>query len=282
MGVASAFFGALSGEVLDLGQNTVLTPSEVVAVLIEGGLEAVDESRNEIGRKIGILAEGAGIAVPPGIGGHIGLRGHGTGDTEGSEFLGQLLAPVQRGFNIHRCADHQVTRPAGRNVALDLSADLQRNAILVIGFQISLRLVDELSEGDGIVDGKRTAGGAHTGVQNIFNGIHGTGRVVRIVTIEKHERQLVFHRHLGDQVVCAGIRIQTPVFIDVQLAVFVQILEGVAVVLKDGHAGIRGITQSRSALLCYPDPAVFHGFFRPFRVFSRKCGSAERQDQAQT
>ena len=74
---------------------------------------------------------------------------------------------------------------------------------------------------------------------------------------------------------------QPPVLVGIQLAVAVQVLEGVAVSLQDGDAGSLGISQGFAALIGHLHPAVGRSLFFPFLVRFRGGGQGGGQHHHQ-
>ena len=72
--LAAALAGALSGPVLDHGDERAGAPALVLAVLVDRGLQAVDEGAADVAGEGRVLAEGAVEARPARVGGNVSLR----------------------------------------------------------------------------------------------------------------------------------------------------------------------------------------------------------------
>ena len=257
MGFTAALAGALAHDVLHLDIDGVLAPSQVVAVIVVGGLPGVDHSAGHVDRKLRILAKGHVVAGPAGFSRQVNLGADVHGQVHGMPFLGQGTAIFMGQFRIEGGGQRQVAGPVGHAVAFQRVGNEGGGDSNHVGicFDVLLNLV--------VPGGNQfSANGAETDVaitqiQRSLGGIRqGFGRSADAKGVH-FQAQLEFQTQAAvrDQVAGAFFVVHAPVFKHVQFAVTIQILEGVTIHFNQIHAAALGVTQGCAAFIFNQCPA---------------------------
>ena len=126
--------------------------------------------------------------------------------------------------------------------------------------------LDRVGVGHRVVHiGHRAVEGPHAGVYALLHIIGEVGAASALGGQQQQAGNLI-PRHLAGQIRGAGVRVQPPVLIGVQLAVFIHILEGVPAGLEQLHAGVGGVAQGGPALVGHLHPALGGLLLGPLHV----------------
>ncbi len=243
--LAAALARALGRPVLDHGQKRAGAPALVLALVVEGGLQAVDVGADHVAGQRGVDAEGAGETGPTRVGGDVGLRAEVHGDAHLAHVAGDAGAGGLGDLGVEGGSEAQVIGPVGAVLALarvgrEVDGDLVGGSL-----GVGLHVVGP----GGLLEGGEAGGGvqdrAHAAVQELLLGV-GDGAVVLdlgLVTGEAHEAGDLVHSHAAGQVLGALLGGKAPVLVGDELAGALEVLEGVAVDLDELQAGVLGVGQ---------------------------------------
>ena len=281
VGFTSAFRGAVAGEVLDVGVDALRAPAQVVAFLVIGALQGVHIRRGHIHAQLRILAEGALDAAPAGLGGQVDLRAVDAGHAHRAVFLRVGVGHLSHDGGIEGRAQGQGARPAGDQRA-GFRLALHGDAVLG-GFRVGLHPVDVAHRVAGVGKGHGRREGAYALVHHALGGVAQVAGAGGGVHGQHHQagHLLIVRLHLLRQVGGAGFGVQAPVFVRVQRAVLVQVLEGVSAVFQDFHAAVSAVTQGGAAFVFHLDPPVLGGRLGVLRALGKRRDREDGQDQCQ-
>ena len=260
--VAAALGGSGAGVVLGDGVDGILAPAKVFAVLRPGALQAGDVGVSQVaaqGRVLGVGAGGAG-QVRGGADVNLGSQQH--GDADGAVHLSVGHSQRKGNVRIEGGAKSQLVDGVGDVAGVDGNGG--GDAPVAVGLTEGLQGVGPF-HGHASVAGVGSAAGhaaAATAldVLQVFPvdlGAEGSPAAVG------EERGHLVHAQAIGQIPGAGLIVQPPVLIGLQLTVPVQILEGVAVRLDQLHAGVGRVAQGLTSLVGDLDPAVVSLFLVP-------------------
>ena len=255
----AGFSGAVAGEVLDRGVQGLAAPAQVFAVLVEGGLQAVHVRLGHIHRQLRVFGEGTGDTAPAGFGRQVDLGAVHGGDTHSAVFSGPGLTDFFRDAGIEGSSDGEGFRPGG--------ADLHAHAAAC--FRVK---VHRNRQGQGLDIGLDRVGAIHSAVNGggiavigagaVFQALlPGVGQILAAAAFggKQHQRRQLLSGNLLGQVSRTLVRFKTPVFIGIQLAVPVVVLEGIAINFNNLQAAVRAVAQGGAAFVNNLDPSFLGG-----------------------
>ena len=275
MVITTAFLSAGTNPVLHNGHYGIFAPAQIGAVFGPSGLHTGDKALGNVAGQSGVFTVGAAAALHQGRGSNVNLGSQHHGDTGCTVLLGILLADCHSQLRVKGGSQGQGLHNAGLTIGVDgdhggqsigqLLAQLLNQVnplgVLDIGFLVAAQ-----------VAGNAAAATAH----DIFHTLGvGLGAAEGIAVIGKgaptavsQVRSNFFAAHLVDQVMGTGFVAFTPVFVDIQLAILVQVLKSKAVNLQQLDTGSLGVTQGLAALVGNQHPAVGGFGFGPLCAVS--------------
>ena len=260
VGFPAVLGGTVTGEVLHHAQNAVLAPAQIVAFLVKGGLQSAGSGIGHIPGQRGVFTEGSAVSAPAGLGVQVNLGPKELGNTQSPKFLGNLGVGDGGVLRVEGGRQRQVVGIIGHALAPAAVARIgteQNGNTVVAALGIGLKGVGELY----LVFHIRTDGGSAHAPNSIVNSglllvIQLGRKVVGIAAAEYHQSGDFVQGHLGNQIRRPGVGIFSPVLVNIQLTVLIQILEDQAICLQQLHATVRIVAQLRDTCGDDPHPVV--------------------------
>ena len=243
--ITAALGGTGTGIVLHDGHHGIAAPAQV-SVAVPSGLHSGNEALGDVAAQCRIFAVGFKATLHDGSGHQVNLGSQQSIDTHCTILGGVSLSHIHGHFRIHCRSQGQALHQSGLVVGVD--GDQGRDAVVQLFTQF-LNQIHPLGMVHGILGGGAGVAGnaAAAATKNI--GIAGVFVAAKGFTICGEGTQTAmgqvrsnfFAAHLVDQITGTGLVAFTPVFVNVQLAILVQVLKSKAVNLQQLHAGILGI-----------------------------------------
>ena len=249
--ITTALRSAGSHKVLDDGHHAVLAPTKIVAALVKGGLHPVDVGGSQIAVQGGVLTVGTAGTEPDGVGGQVNLRSQEHRHTHGAVLLGGLDSHLVDQLGVKGGSQSILTHDAGDGSGV--GADGGGYAVIAGGLAQGLERVHPLSHVGGVARHCGAAAGAGTPAAQVA-ALNGAAEGAP-TALRQHGGNF-FGRQPPSQIHGPLLVSTPPVLIAIQLAVSVQILEGVAVHLNKLHTGVGGVAQGGAPLVGHLHPAV--------------------------
>ena len=260
--VAAAFSGSGANIVFGDGVDGVSAPAQVGAVFGPGALQTGDISVSQIAAQSRVLRVSAGGAGQDRGRTDIDLRSQQHSDADGTIHL--AVSNAQRKGRVYVKGGAQSQLVNGVGDVAGVNGHGGGDAPVAGGLAESLQGIGPGDSHGGAAGVGCTAG--HAAAAAVLDVLQvcsfNFGPEAHPAAVGEEGDHFLNAQTLG-QIAGTGFVVQPPVFIGIKLAVAVQILEGEAVVLDDGDAGVRGIAQDLAALVGDLDPAVVGGFLGP-------------------
>ena len=270
--VAAALSGACAHVMLGDSVDGVNAPAQVGTVLSPGALQSGDVSVGQVAAQSRVLGIGACRAGQNRGRADVDLGSQQHGDADGAVHL--AVSNAQRKGRVHVKGGTQGQLVDGVGDIAGINGHGSGDAPVARGFAESLQGVGPCDSHGGTAGVGSAAGHtAAAAVLNIFQICSFNFRPEAHPSAVCEERDHLLHTQEIGQITGAGLVVQTPVLVRIQLAVAVQILEGIAVRLNQLYAGVSGIAQGLPALIEDLDPAVVGGFLGPLLAVGIGGGS---------